>query len=74
MTFTVNSTLDAVDAAPGNGVCATAGGACTLRAAIQEANAFGGNDVITLPVGIYALTIPCRDPKDGDTVETLTSH
>src|SRR2546426_11799122 len=32
--FTVNSTVDAVDATPGNGTCATAQGACTLRAAI----------------------------------------
>src|SRR3990172_1659410 len=36
-TFTVNSTTDGVDSNPGNGVCATAGGVCTLRAAIQEA-------------------------------------
>lgn len=31
--FRVNSTADAVDAAPGNGVCRTARGVCTLRAA-----------------------------------------
>lgn len=37
-TFTVNSTLDAVDAHPGDGVCATSGNLCTLRAAIMEAN------------------------------------
>ena len=36
-TFYVNSTTDEVDSNPGNGVCATAGGVCTLRAAIQEA-------------------------------------
>jgi len=56
-TFTVNSTADAVDASPGNGVCATAGGQCTLRAAIQEANALAGTDATTLPAGTYALTI-----------------
>ncbi len=56
-TFTVNSTADAVDAAPGNGACATAGGVCTLRAAIQEANALAGADTITLPAGTYTLTI-----------------
>jgi CSLREA domain-containing protein len=37
--FTVTSTIDAVDAVPGDGVCATAANQCTLRAAIQEANA-----------------------------------
>ncbi len=52
-TFTVNSVADGADAAPGNGVCATAAGVCTLRAAVQEANAFAGTDTITfsLPAG-----------------------
>lgn len=45
-TFTIDSVADAVDAAPGNGVCATAGGVCTIRAAIQEANALPGPDRI----------------------------
>ena len=48
-TFTVNSVVDAVDANPGNGICTTAGGICTLRAAIQETNALAGADIITLP-------------------------
>ena len=56
-TIVVNSTLDGVDAAPGNGVCATVGGVCTLRAAVQEANNLTGADVITLPAGTYTLTI-----------------
>lgn len=37
--LTVNSTGDDVDAAPGNESCATAGGECTLRAAVEEGNA-----------------------------------
>ena len=57
-TFTVDSTLDAVDANLGDGVCATATHVCTLRAAIQEANAFAGADTITLPAGMYTLSIP----------------
>jgi len=57
-TFTVNSTTDAVDAAAGNGICATATGVCTLRAAIQEANALVGDDIINLSAGTYALTLP----------------
>jgi CSLREA domain-containing protein len=55
--FTVDSTADAVDAAPGDTHCATAGGACTLRAAVQEANALAGTDEIDIPVGTYRLTI-----------------
>jgi CSLREA domain-containing protein len=45
-TFTVDSTADTPDANPGNGVCATAAGTCTLRAAIMEANALAGVDTI----------------------------
>lgn len=56
--FTVNATHDAVDAAPGDGVCADAGGACTLRAAAMETNALAGADAISLPAGNYSLSIP----------------
>src|SRR5207247_6634498 len=56
-TFTVNDTTDAVDAAPGDGKCATAGATCTLRAAIQEANAHAGADTIMVPAGTYLLRI-----------------
>lgn len=55
--FAVNSTLDAVDAATLDGVCATATGECTLRAAVQQANALPGADTITLPVGTFRLSI-----------------
>lgn len=57
-TFTVNSTADAVDASPGDGICATSGGVCTLRAAVQETNALAGVDTVTVPAGTYLLTIP----------------
>ncbi len=60
-TFTVNSTSDAHDANPGNGRCETApgNGVCTLRAAIEEANARTAypTDIITLPAGSYKLTL-----------------
>ena len=47
-THTVNNTGDGSDANPGDGVCETAAsnGICTLRAAIQEANARTGADKI----------------------------
>jgi hypothetical protein len=48
-TFTVNSTVDAVDATPGDGACATSSGTCTLRAGVMEANALAGADVVTSP-------------------------
>lgn len=55
--FTVTSTTDAVDVSPGDGRCASAGGQCTLRAAIQEANAAPGPDIVVLPAGVYVLSI-----------------
>ncbi len=56
--FVVNSTTDSVDVFPGNGVCATASGVCTLRAALQESNAMAGDNSIELPAGTYLLTRP----------------
>ena len=55
-TFTVNTTTDAKDANPGDGVCATAAGQCSLRAAIEEADALGGADTVSVPAGTYTLT------------------
>src|SRR5689334_16955561 len=58
VTFIVNSTVDAADAAPGNGACATAASTCTLRAAITEAAFQTANDVLVLvPAGVYKLTL-----------------
>jgi hypothetical protein len=51
----VNSTSDLPDAVPGDGVCASATGVCTLRAAASEAAAHGGAHLITLPRGKYSL-------------------
>ncbi len=73
---TPGATADTPDAIPGNGVCQTAAGTCTLRAAVQEANAFAGSDVIEVPVGIYLLTTPGADEDsalsgDLDITETV---
>lgn len=56
-TFTVNSTADTVDVTLGDGICLDAAGNCTLRAAIQEANALGGADIINLSAGTFNLGI-----------------
>ncbi len=55
VTFTVDSTADAPDAAPGDGGCASAAAECTLRAAIEEAVASGTLSVIDVPAGHYTL-------------------
>lgn len=54
--FTVTSTADTHDANLANPACATAAGVCTLRAAIDQANASASSDVITLRPGTYQLT------------------
>jgi CSLREA domain-containing protein len=54
ITFTVNSRGDEADAAEGDGVCedATGNSTCTLRAAIQEANATGGDAPVLIAFDI----------------------
>ena len=60
--FTVNSTADTADAKIGDGVCATAGNVCTLRAAIQEANATPVKDTINFAIGTGLHTITPATP------------
>ena len=51
--FVVNSTGDGGDATPGDGLCKTTGNVCTIRAAIEEANArpsYDNYDVTAIPV------------------------
>ena len=62
-TYNVNIAADGNDFLPGDGVCETGfgNGECTLRAAIQEANASPGADTIVL-IGwyVYFVTWWCR--------------
>lgn len=56
--MTVETTTDAPDATPGDGKCeATESGKCTLRAAVMEAEAGAGGEIV-VPEGSYKLTIP----------------
>jgi hypothetical protein len=76
-TWTVDTTADTVDAQIGDGRCADANGSCSLRAAVQEANATFGLDEITVPAGHYALTLGGADEDaaatgDLDIREDLT--
>jgi CSLREA domain-containing protein len=83
-TFTVNSTTDAPDANPGDGVCDSdsegAGNQCTLRGAIQEANALSGDDVIefapsvngTITLGGSELTINSNLKIEGPGADVLS--
>ena len=75
-TFTVNSTADTSDDNPGNGICADADGNCTLRAAVQEANALAGDDTIVLSAATYTLSGAAGDDLalsgDLDITDTAT--
>ncbi|MDN5938713.1 MAG: hypothetical protein L0H83_08615, partial [Salinisphaera sp.] len=55
--FTVNDAGDAGDFAAGNAVCETGAGTgvCTLRAAVEEANALAGADDIVIAAGVNPL-------------------
>ncbi|HEY6362936.1 MAG TPA: choice-of-anchor Q domain-containing protein, partial [Vicinamibacterales bacterium] len=56
--FTVQPTFDdETDAVPGDGICASVNGTCTLRAAVQEANALPGPDRILVPSDFYFLRL-----------------
>jgi hypothetical protein len=73
--FDVTSELDGVDSDLNDGIClnvtVVAGGACTLRAAIQQAN-FTPNvpDMINLPPGTYTLTIENQSNNAEDDAAT----
>jgi CSLREA domain-containing protein len=86
ITFTVDTTVDAVDSNVGDGQCATTLGQCSLRAAIQESNADSAtDDTILLAVpspsagvpATYALTITGVDENaaaagDLDVLDDVT--
>ena len=57
--FDVTTADDAPDSDPGDGVCASTlpGGACTLRAAIEESNARPSSNTIRLGAATYRLTL-----------------
>jgi predicted outer membrane repeat protein len=68
--FTVNDAADAALANPASASCTSAnGGSCTLRAAVQAADNLRGANTITLPPGVFRLSIPSvtkEDPSTGD--------
>lgn len=75
--FVVNHLADVIDTEPGDGRCLTKDQQCTLRAAIQEANALSGPDSITLPAGTYTLSLTGEAENkaakgDLDVTEDLT--
>lgn len=69
-THVVDSMLDtnpASDANPGDGVCKTSSNVCTLRAAIEEANASSGSDTITFDSSVTSVILQTALPALTDT-------
>ncbi|TDC38935.1 choice-of-anchor Q domain-containing protein [Micromonospora sp. KC213] len=55
VTFIVDSFDDRRDINPSDNICRTSAGNCSLRAAVQQANASAGGDTIRLTPGNYRL-------------------
>lgn len=79
--YIVTNLGNASDLLPGNGLCSTSAGVCTLRAAIEEANASPGADVIDFDPSLVfpntivlttALTIVDGLTINGPTTGVLT--
>ena len=78
-TFTVDVTSDGVDINNGDGICADSSGDCSLRAAIEEANALAGSDIIEFGLtGIGDFLIGGQDGYTivlgGDSLPLMTSQ
>ena len=71
--FVVNTTLDSTDSNLGNGLCGNTEGFCSLRAAIQQANALAGPDTITLGAASYEVTTVQTDPLGLDEEDAAAS-
>lgn len=77
--FVVNTTLDGADGVPGDGACDFSpvpppSGLCSLRAAVEEANALGGAHEIRFAVGgggIQTLDVNGPTPIEVTTAITL---
>ena len=63
--FQVNDTRDELDLNPGDGQCLSRFDTCTLRAAVQESSALGGNNHIELQAEEYQLSIIGSNENEG---------
>ncbi|MCH8223489.1 MAG: fibronectin type III domain-containing protein, partial [Chloroflexi bacterium] len=75
-TFTVTSTGDSGDSNAGNGICDDGSGSCTLRAAIEEANALSGTDTIAFNISTsdpgFVVSTASFSIKPGSALPTIT--
>ena len=77
LTWIVNTTSDQGDGNIGNGVCRNGAGACSLRAAIQEANAHPGPDTINFNIpggGVQTIVLNNKLPTLTDGGTTIDGY
>ncbi len=75
LTFTVDSTSDDADSVYGDGLCQTAAGECTLRAAISESNAQLGENSIHFNIsggGVHTIQLTEALPTINDMTGGVT--
>ena len=72
--FTVTTTADAHNAHPGSGRCADSAGRCTLRAAVEAADASpaGSQAIIVMPAGRYRLALGSLAVGAGSAPKRIT--
>jgi predicted outer membrane repeat protein len=71
MTLNVNTVNDTDATNPGSGACADVGGMCSIRAALEVANAVNQTVNINIPAGSYQLTIGNLDLTDPAGVQLI---
>lgn len=73
-TWIVNTANDSADSNPGDGICQAQGG-CTLRAAIDESNAYAGPSLITFNIpgsGVQTINLKTNLPTLGNANGAIT--
>ena len=70
--FVVDTNVDSVDAAPGDGVAEDSLGRTSLRAAIMEANALDGRATIELSPGTYLLSLTGAESESTNDLDVTS--
>jgi len=73
-TFTVNSSADTSDANPSDNLCLDLSGNCTLRAAVEQANALTSNDEINFAANISNISLATQITITGNGSLTITGR
>ncbi len=70
---TVNLTTDQHDTNPGDGICAVAGGGCSLRAAVEEANQPSVNSITRILFNLPQFSTITLTTGNGGEIQILKS-